>query len=279
MNNTFSFSRFGRYFKYDLRRWVSTYGATLLLMAAVPVILYTLTGVYSLLFSGEWSTPGETTRIIIGVIFSAIMVITYPASVYGYITDKRAGSAFILIPASVFEKFLSMLLNTVVIVPLVFGIIYMSLDGLICLIDSSCGGSLFSSAARGIEALATFAFASDAPIHVSILSLYLGSAATTLFFLLGAIFFRKHKILYPILIVIGFQMVFSMLFGILMTAGLIDMDHFMTWGGRLAERFLMNPDFMSWAIPAYNVLATLWDIIVFAALAAAVYFRLKTIKH
>ena len=266
MNNTFSFSRFGRYFKYDLRRWVSTYGATLLLMAAVPVILYTLTGVYSLLFSGEWSTPGETTRIIIGVIFSAIMVITYPASVYGYITDKRAGSAFILIPASVFEKFLSMLLNTVVIVPLVFGIIYMSLDGLIC--------SLFSSAARGIEALATFAFASDAPIHVSILSLYLGSAATTLFFLLGAIFFRKHKILYPILIVIGFQMVFSMLFGIL-----IDMDHFMTWGGRLAERFLMNPDFMSWAIPAYNVLATLWDIIVFAALAAAVYFRLKTIKH
>ena len=53
MNNTFSISRFGRYFKYDFKRWVSTYGPTLLLMSAAPLILYTLTVVYSLLFAGE----------------------------------------------------------------------------------------------------------------------------------------------------------------------------------------------------------------------------------
>ena len=52
MNNTFSISRFGRYFKYDFKRWVSTYGPTLLLMSAAPLILYTLTVVYSLLFAG-----------------------------------------------------------------------------------------------------------------------------------------------------------------------------------------------------------------------------------
>ena len=99
MNNTFSFNRFGKYFRYDLKRWVASFGPTLLLMSAVPVILYTFIAIYSLLFSGQWDTPGETTRIVAGVITSAVMVLIYPASVYGYITDKKAGSSFLMIPA------------------------------------------------------------------------------------------------------------------------------------------------------------------------------------
>ena len=139
MNNTFSFNRFGKYFRYDLKRWVASFGPTLLLMSAVPVILYTFIAIYSLLFSGQWDTPGETTRIVASVITTVVMVLIYPASVYGYITDKKAGSSFLMIPASVPEKFLSMLLNTIFVVPLTFGLIYLSLDGIICAIDGSCG--------------------------------------------------------------------------------------------------------------------------------------------
>ena len=122
MNNTFSFRRFGSYFAYDIRRWASSYGPTLLVMSFFPVILYTLILVYSLLFRQMWCAPSETTRIIVGCIVSAVLSLTYPASVYGFVTDKRAGSAFLMLPASRLEKFLSMILNTVVVVPMIFSL-------------------------------------------------------------------------------------------------------------------------------------------------------------
>lgn len=279
MNNTFSASRFGKYFLYDMRRWAASYGPTLLLMSAAPVILYVLVGVYSLLFGLHWDTPGETTRIIVGCVVAYIMVLTYPSSVYGYVTEKRAGSMFIMIPASVFEKTLSMILNTVLIVPLAFAAVYLSLDALVCLVDGTCGGTLFGCAAKGINALVTFAFASDAPIRVSLVSVYLHAVISTLFFLLAALFFKKHKILYPLLIVIGLQMVFSMLLGIFFTSGLIDYDNMIDWVGRLAEQYALDPDFMNWAIPVYNIVSTILNFAVFGAFCVAVFFRVKTIKH
>ena len=232
MNNTFSFSRFGRFFKYDFKRWTSSYGLTLMLMSLAPVILYVITLCYSLIFSQEWGTPGLTFRVSVFCLVAVVLFITYPKNVYGYITEKRAGSMLLMIPASTLEKFLSMMLNTLIIVPAIFVGIYLAADGLICL-----------------------------------------------FFLLGALLFKKHKILYPILIFIGFNMVMSMLFGLLFTTGLIDMDTLMKWSQLFAGKYLTDPDFISWAVPFANVAATLWDILVVSALACAVFFRLKTIKH
>ena len=72
MNKTFSLSRFGHYFIYDFRRWAVSYGPTLLLMAAMPLIQYTLILVYSLIFSQTWETPGETTRIVVACITTCL---------------------------------------------------------------------------------------------------------------------------------------------------------------------------------------------------------------
>ena len=278
MNKTFSFSRFGRYFVYDCRRWAVNYGPTLLLMSAVPVILYTIILVYSLLFKQVWATPGETTRIITACIVIGILMLTYPASVYGFITDKRAGAAFLMLPVSRLEKFLSMILNTVVIVPMVFGIIYLILDAVICVVDGTCGGTLFSSVVDGIKVLATFAFDSGAPIHVSMLSVYLNSVLGCLYFLLGALLFKKHKILYPILILVGFNMLLSMLIGIVVTTGIFDEEMIESIGSFL-ENVIMDRSMMAWIVPMYNVMATIWDFVVVGGLMTAVYFRLKTIKH
>ena len=153
------------------------------------------------------------------------------------------------------------------------------MDGIICAIDGSCGGSLFKCVRDGVNTILTFPFSSDAPVSVSLFSMWIHSAGSALFFLLGAIFFKKHKILYPLLIIVGIQMFFSILFGIVISLGLIDIDSFGLWTERFAEQYLTNPDFLGWAIPAFNILATLWDILVFAAFATAAYFRLKTIKH
>lgn len=279
MNKTFSLSRFGHYFIYDFRRWVVNYGPTLLLMAAMPLIQYTLILVYSLIFSQTWETPGETTRIIIACITTYLLMLTYPASVYGFVTDKRAGSAFQLIPASVFEKFLSMILNTVFVVPFIFGALYLTLDAIICLVDGTCGGTLFSCAVDGIKAIVSFAFTSDAPIKVSLLSIFMNSSLISLFFLLGALLFKKHKILYPILVIVGLNMLFSMLFGLVFSSGLIDPEILLKWAARRMEPCLMDPNFLNWAIPMYNILATIWDFILFGGFLTAIYFRLKTIKQ
>ena len=279
MENTFSLSRFGRYFKYDFKRWVSTYGLSLLLISAAPLILYTVTLVYSLLFSQEWNTPGENSRIIVAWLVSAVLVLTCTSSAYGYVTDKRAGSAFVMIPASVFEKCLSMILNVVVVIPLAFIFIYLSLDGVICLIDGTCGGTLFSVLWEGLKDLVMLPFAGDAPLRISLLSLYLNQASWILFFLLGAVMFKKHKILYPILIIVGVQMLLGMLLGAVVTAGILNLDSFSTWIEYITGRYLLNPDFIDWAVPAYNFMAAAFGILVFLALAGAVYYRLKTIKH
>jgi hypothetical protein len=279
MNNTFSFSRFGRFFKYDFKRWTSSYGLTLMLMSLAPVILYVITLCYSLIFSQEWGTPGLTLRVSVFCFVAVVLFITYPKNVYGYITEKRAGSMLLMIPASTLEKFLSMMLNTLIIVPAIFVGIYLAADGLICLCDSSCGGTLAASFTDALTRIASFAYTTDSPIRVSMFSIYMQFAFAILFFLLGALLFKKHKILYPILIFIGFNMVMSMLFGLLFTTGLIDMDTLMKWSQLFAGKYLTDPDFISWAVPFANVAATLWDILVVSALACAVFFRLKTIKH
>lgn len=279
LNNTFSFSRFGKYFQYDCRRWVAGYGPTLLLMSAFPVILYTMTLVYSLLFRQEWGTPGETTRIIVACIMTGILMLTYPSQVYGFVTDKRAGSAFLMIPASVFEKFLSMILNTALVVPLAFGSVYLALDAVICAVDGTCGGTLFSSLVDGLKVLASFAFSSDAPVKVSMFSMCMNAMLGCLYFLLGALLFRKHKILYPILILVGFNMVVSMIFGLVLTMGVLDMDALSEWMEHFVMRYVEDPDFIRWAVPVYNAAATLWDLILTGGLMAAVYFRIRTLKH
>lgn len=279
MNKTFSLSRFSHYFIYDFRRWAVSYGPTLLLMAAMPLIQYTLILVYSLIFNQTWETPGETTRIVVACITTCLLMLTYPASVYGFVTDKRAGSAFQLIPASVFEKFLSMILNTVFVVPAIFGALYLTLDAIICLVDGTCGGTLFSCAVDGIKAIVSFAFTSDAPIKVSLLSIFMNSSLIALFFLLGALLFKKHKILYPILVIVGLNMLFSMLFGLVFSSGLIDPEILIKWAARRMEPCLMDPNFLNWAIPMYNILATIWDFILFGGFLTAIYFRLKTIKQ
>lgn len=279
MNNTFSLDRFGKYLRYDFKRWFASFGPTMLLMSAVPVILYTFIAIYSLLFSHQWDTPGETTRIVVAVITSAIMVLIYPSNLYGYITDKKAGSSFLMIPASILEKFLSMLLNTIFVMPLIFGLIYLSLDGIICAIDGTCGGSLFKCLKDGLNAILTFSFSSSAPVNVSLFSIWIHFACSALFFLLGALLFKKHKILYPLLIIVGLQMSFSIIVGLFISLGLFDIDSFGLWVERITEQYITNPDFLGWAIPAFNILATLCDILVFTAFATAAYFRVKTIKH
>lgn len=275
MNNIFDFKRFGHYFIYDVRRWISSYGPTFLLMALAPLILYAVVLCYSLVFGYGWNAPGFSARVSVLVIITFVMLMTYPASVYGYITDKKAGSAFLMMPVSLTEKFISMILNVLVIVPLAFALIYFSCDAVLCLVDKGCGSTLISSAKDAFSFVLSAPFTSDSPIRISMFAIYITFAINILYFLLGAIFFRKHKILYPILILVALQMCFMLLLGFLSTAGILTNNVFESF----MSRYDFAPERLALLARAFNVVSSVWNCIVTVALLLAIYFRLKTIKH
>ena len=276
MNRVFSFSRFGRYFKYDFRRWMTSYGLTFILTAAMPVILYLVGGLISLVWGEGWNAPGISIRVVFACLVACVFVLTYPSNVYGFVTDRKVGAMFTVLPVSVTEKFVSMLLNSIVVLPALFVLLYFSCDALICLIDPSCGGTLFASATDLLSVIVNAPWAKDAPVHISLFAVYMEFAAGVLYFLLGAVCFKKHKILYPVLILIGVQMLLSVIAVPFFAAWLPGLDDCAKNAGM---RIISDPDSLGAAITAFNVITTLGQLLLLAILGGGIYWRLRTIKH
>ena len=275
MNNSFSFSRFGKYFKYDFKRWISAVGLPVLITALMPVILYTIIMIYGLVFRDGFESPGITTRAIVAFLAVAVLVISYPAGMYGFVTDKKAGSMFLMLPVSTAEKFASMILNTVVVLPVLFGAVYFISDAVICMLDPTCGGTLFASASDMLKYVFRGAWAKEVPVYVSMYSVLANLVSYLLFFLLGAVLFRKHKKVYPILILIGIQMFLSLLVGVAIAAGLVSPEFL----GRLSAKFIDHTNAIGNCMTAFNVFSFCWDTLVVAGLGTAVFFRLKSLKQ
>jgi len=216
INDTFSFKRFGKYFKYDIARIWRNHSKALLIMGLSVVILYAFSVLFSLIFKQEWSAPGIMGRT---ALFMAILFVVelYMTRLYGKITEKREGSDWILVPASKAEKFVSMLIIAIFLVPLVVFGLYLVSDWLICLIDKTAGESLMT---HGIPALFSMIAESDNSVDLAqmgitssffIISSILGNCANFLYFLLCGIVFKKNKIVYAIAIVFGASTVLSIL--------------------------------------------------------------------
>lgn len=274
MNNTFSFSRFGKFFQYDLRRWISSYGVSLLVFCIMPLVLYVLVPLFSLVFGEGWHSSDIVARGIVMGISVFLVFLTYPSKVYGFLTEKKAGSAYLMIPASTFEKFVSMMINTLLVVPALFLIVYFSLDSLLCALDPRCGEPLFSSLSELLNDFIHLGDKADNMFTINPVYLYVNFAINILYYLLGALIFKKNKVVYPILIMFGLQIVFSLLAGMLINAGLIDEEMI----EKFAESFLTGDNLGAW-ITTFNVVAAMINIIITVGFSVAIYIRLKTIKH
>ena len=100
MNNVFDFKRFGKYFVYDLRRAKNNYWISLLLMGLLPVALYLVYQFFSLIGgNGLAELPNEAKTIAVVICVFAVML-GAGAKIYGSITEKRAGSDYLMLPAS-----------------------------------------------------------------------------------------------------------------------------------------------------------------------------------
>lgn len=273
MNDTFNIKRFGNWFISDMKACISRYGLNFLLLSLMGLVIYAVTAVTGLMINGTWGSPGLIFRTITFVICAMIMVLTLPSKCYGHLTDKRAGSAWLMIPASAFEKFLSMTLISAIVIPALFTGIYVCTDMLICSLDPSCGEPVHTVGRM------MFADNPDMPEEVrTVLKpmmnpyLYIDDIiGTTLLFLLGAVCFKSAKTVKTLL----FMMVSSAAIGIITTPFVH--SYFMD---------IMNDPsisaeamFGSGLFRNLNVIDTISDMTILVAAAVVLFFRIKTIKH
>ena len=135
MSNSFNISRFGKYWLYDLKMAWKRFGFGFMFTSIFPIIYYILGAILVVLFSKEHNLSDYhgiefAGRALAFGIACAVLVLSFPKGVYGLVTDKEKGSAWLMLPASRLEKFITMILNCLVIAPIIFIALYLASDAI-----------------------------------------------------------------------------------------------------------------------------------------------------
>lgn len=288
MNQIFNLRRFGRYYVTDLRRCMANYGLSALVTALIGIIAYVFTGLISTVLGTGWTSLPLFGRIVIFCIALVVLIINMPAKCYGFITDKQAGSNWILIPASTTEKFISMLLNVLIVIPVTFVIAYFALDSLIVLIDPNLDTSLMGAMVKAIQSVNGFIAEISSELspedlqifnqlgdNINLLSSVDDTMSIILSFLFGAVFFKTNKAVKTILAWIVASMALSMILTpVLISFGMDFLNQ--------ADALTSQADILYWIEDNMNaamLLDNIFDLALLLALGAATFFRIKTIKH
>jgi len=275
MDNTFKISRFGKYFVYDLKRQWKNIGMLMLIFALFPIIFYMIYMFFAAMFDGglmkifiglEIDGPAGGTRFGVFAVMSTIFVMLFPSRAYGEITNKAKGSEWLMLPASRLEKFTSMMLISLIVIPLVYVVVYFLSDAFVCLLDKSCGDSLMSF--RINKEIGSSDFVIPANGLWILASTIVGNAIV---FLLGGLIFKKWKVVGTVLVLFALQMVFSGLLSAFITNA--DLEW---WGNWFADWTIRHADSIDiWL----NAFINLWLLLILAICGTWSWFRIKRLQH
>ena len=279
MSNTFDFNRFGKVISLDVKRYVSQFGLTFLILSAMPIVLW----LFSLAFGFTMPCVARVAITSITVWLSAILV---PAKAFGHINLQREGVSFAMLPASNIEKFLSIailcILTPIAVLACSYGI-----DSLLTLLpwggfDKFVSGGVMQSINDYLISIA--AYGDDVEETKSIISLFDHIAAneelymfvsalfTVGLFLLGNSLFKTHKTAKTLALMIGMSYVASMV-----------MQVFMLSNGEMAE-LRQNPS--DFTFDKANILIRtvflpreIIDALLAVGLFVGTFFKLKNQKY
>lgn len=265
MNRYFDFRRFGSYLLYDLKNACRGFGLSALLLGLAPVILF----VFGLLC--EWIFSGSICEIPLSLRWMTVMfafALAYtiaPAKLYGPLTDKRHGTDYLLLPASQLEKWLSMIIVLCIVLPLAMAAVTVASDALLSL----CFGSIYSGT---LFSAVEYSAVNDAFLHIgfSIPKLcFFQWTCNVLIFALGAIWFKRAKILKTFFAIWLIGMMLSFLFFAAFGSDWMPVEKILedvTMTEDSAIRLMLN---------CVNVFFGATTLIP----AALLYVRVRTIKH
>lgn len=260
----FNINRFCNFFAAEFitnirKNWVS-----MLVTSLIGVIAVFCFGSIALLVGGEWYSGGFPLRCISAVAFVAILIIVMPSKMYGHVYSPLSGPAYLMIPVSRLERFLSMVLNTAIVVPVLMTCVYLACDALICAMDPNAGKFLLSALATpSADFLA--GFSEDGVKEFDFLVSGTSLSFAMLFYLLGALYFKKSKAAKTVLA----ELVIGWILGLIIIAFVmpfVDTDIELT--GTALEFIADNA----------RLFYLLFNFILDAIVLVLIWFRLKNLK-
>ena len=274
MNETFNFNRVWTYFKYDLKQMWRNHSKPAILIGGAGIIFYVLWILGSLVFTQSWTAPPIVARFVV-LLFAFMVLEFYQTRTYGYLTEKKAGSSWLMIPASGTEKCISMVLVTILVIPALFFAVYLLLDGFLSLVDPTYGKamvtgffSVYSDFVNGISEIGE-----ESPILFTPASLIFPTIVSTfcnfLYFLLCGICFKKNKIGAAIAILFGISTLMSLLGGLIIPH--LDLEQMI-----VSDSSLSLP--ARWLVGIMNA-SVAFTCLLTIGLGWGVWRRIKTLQH
>ena len=268
-SEVFNGQRFWTYFKYDFTQMWRNHVKAAIVIGFSGLILYILGIAFNAVFRNVWEAPSLVARTVV-FLLAAFALELYQTRTYGYLTDRKKGAAWLMIPASGFEKWLSMLLMTLVVIPVAYLGTYTIIDSILSLADPTYGQLLVSAVADTVQkaqgdlAEANNEYSTTWNLGFMFLPAVIGYICNFLYFLLCGISFRRNKILWAILILFGVSILFST---VMTTLGL--QTHYDINDLAEAETVIRH----------IIHLTTVFSAVLAAGLATGIYLRIKTLKH
>lgn len=267
MNNVFDFKRFGNYFLYDLRNAKNNYGLSLLILGCLPIAIFLVIQLFSLIFKQQLTDIPMAVKYVQIAVVIFIATLGAGTKIYGHVTEKRAGSNFLMLPASTLEKWLSMSLVVCVAVPFVLFALQIASDALMSFIFPNFYGArvyefvpLQEIKDTMIEKGVYFNFAGY---------FFLDWCSSVLVFTLGALVFKKSKIAKTILCLMGFSFLLSTIMMIII--GFDGVNVYFNW--------LEHYDTLTGAVQAANWTMNISFIVTLGLILGGMYYRIRTLKH
>ncbi|MBQ9477084.1 MAG: hypothetical protein IJU63_04780 [Bacteroidales bacterium] len=266
MNKIFEPKRFVSYLGYDLRSAWNNYGVSFLIIAMLPLLVFVFNTIVGLVFEGVVDTRDNSYSGMLFALAVFILIVSFSARTYGQITDKKYGSSWVLLPASVFEKFLSMLIITCVVVPVGLVVVFGATDLLLSkAFPASYGPGLLNNMDLNLALKDSIGVSVNFPALI-----YVSYAVSMLAFTLGAVIFKKAKPAKTFLVLMGISFLLSSLAMLLVSGGILDSDRIESIMEAMTEERLQS---------LVNTWLNVPNLICTILLMCGLYFRLKTIKH
>lgn len=266
MNNIFDFKRFGNYFLYDLRNAKNNYAISLLLCGTMPILGFVFAQLLSLIFQQQFLEMPTFTKYLLIIAGYLVVVIGAGTKIYGNLTEKRAGSHFLMLPASTFEKWLSMMVIACIVLPVLLLGLHLASDALLSFIFPNTYGDrvLELDFLQGVkDGMA------ESGLHLNLEAIcFLDWVGSILVFFLGALCFKKSKVGKTILCLFAFSTVLSIL----------SMLFFGQYGSNYISLFDSDIDPIQ-LVSGLNWFLNIYFIVVIGGLMGGIYYRLRTLKH
>lgn len=272
MSNFFNIRRAANFFVYDLKSAKNNFLLSLVICGLTPAICFAIAMVISLISKqnpAEFSSPVQFMSIFVGIVMAFV---SFPAKQYGGLTEKRYGSDWLMLPASTFEKWLSIVLVSCVVFPVCLFALMLSCDWLLSVIFPSCypnaiiSSGLFASLERIGGDAADF---SEYMPHINFTREFIiDFSYSVLYFVLGAVFFKQSKFAKSLLVLFGLSALMSF----------IMIAVFGSSSGKEYISMFENGNISNF-INDTMVLSHIIDTLAFVLVGGGLYLRIRTLKH